>query len=758
MLLNALFFLIGILVFATKSIAIISNYEFGVILIILTIIFFAYKYNKYKLSSILLFLLFGFFWMSFVVNQTIAKKIDEKYLNKEIQTRGYIASLVTYDERKASFLYQITKPVKAKVRLSWYFANDIDLNTGDKWLLNIKIKQNNGFRNEGGFDYEKWLFANKISATGYVRVNDNNQILSSSNFAFVNQIRQKIKDKISPYLQELSFSGVINALVIGDKSMIKDKNWELLKSTNTTHLSVISGLHIGLISTLFFFMASFLWRTSKYLLKKIPAQEIGAYSGIFGALMYTFIAGFSIPTQRAFIMASVAFLSIILKLKYNHWTLYAIALMIVLIINPLSIYDVGFWLSFYVVAIILYGVTIFKDKAKITKLIYLQLLIFFTMIPITSWFFQANYSISTIANLIAVPIFSIFIVPMSLIAALFAILDIQSIANILFILINLILEILALVLNKLVALPFNKIKFSPNNILDLIILLIGVFVLVMPSGLKLKKIAILLILIPITYTSNISPNAVKIDILDVGQGLAVVARTKNHTLIYDTGAMSPSGFNMGDAVITPFLITNKVREIDVIIISHGDNDHIGGLEAILKNFTVNKIISSTPNKISRKSEICYAGQKWSWDNINFEILSPEKNSKLKGNNASCVLKISNKNTSILLTGDIEKKAEKILLTNENIKADVMLIPHHGSKTSSSEDFILAVSPKIAISSAGYKNQFKHPAELVLKRYKNKSIKILSTICSGQISFNLEDEIKIKQYRKDNKNFYNRQCN
>ena len=186
------------------------------------------------------------------------------------------------------------------------------------------------------------------------------------------------------------------------------------------------------------------------------------------------------------------------------------------------------------------------------------------MLPLTSWFFQANYSISAIANLIAIPIFSIFITPMSLIGALFAILDIQSIANIFFMLTNAILDILALLLEKLSLLPFNKIKFSPHNILDLIILLIGVFILIMPRGLKLKKIAILLILIPITYTNNIAVNAVKIDILDVGQGLAVVARTKNHTLIYDTGGSSASGFNMGDAVISPFLVTNKVNKIDVI--------------------------------------------------------------------------------------------------------------------------------------------------------------------------------------------------
>lgn len=760
MLLNALFFLIGILVFATKNTLIIHTYEIIIIVAILSIIFFTYKYNKYNFSSKLLFAICGFFWIAIVANHTIENKVDDKYLNKQIQTIGYIANLVTTDERKSTFLYQVIEPFNAKVRLSWYFQDKTNLNTGDKWLLNIKLKQNNGFRNEGGFDYEKWLFANKINATGYVRKSDANKILTNSNFAFVNQIRQSIREKVSPYLQDLSFSGVINALIIGDRSMIKDSNWELFKATNTTHLSVISGLHIGLISTLFFFIASFLWKRSPSLLKKIPAQIIGAYFGIIGALSYTFIAGFSIPTQRAFIMASIAFLSIILRLQYSHWSLYAVALIAVLIINPLSIYDVGFWLSFYVVGIILYGVSLFTNKTKITKIICLQLLIFIAMLPLTSWFFQANYSISSIANLIAIPVFSIFVTPLSLLGSLFAILDIENIANICFLITNKILDILALFLTQLSSLPFNKIKFSPNNLIDLVILLIGFFVLIMPRGLKLKKIAILLIAIPILIKNPIPTNTAIVDVLDVGQGLAVVVRTQNHTLIYDTGSSSASGFNMGDAVINPFLITNKINKIDMIVISHGDNDHIGGLDAILNNFKVTQVITSAPEKINSKSEICKTGQNWIWDNIKFEILNPQIKNNLKGNNASCVLKVSSKNLSLLLTGDIEKKAEKKLLENKNInlKADIMTIPHHGSKTSSSEEFIQAVSPKIAISSAGYKNPFKHPTEVVLKRYRKNSIKLLDTICSGQISFILDDNINIKEYRKDNKNFYNRICN
>lgn len=760
MLFNALFFLVGIIIFSTKNTPIINIYEIILIISVLITIFFTYKYDKYNFAGKFLFLIFGFCWMFVIANITINKKVATEYLNKPIITKGYIANLATSNEIKSTFIYEVIEPFKATVKLSWYGKDNTNLNVGDRWSLNIKLKQNNGLRNQGSFDYEKWLFANKIGATGYVRTDDSNIILSSSNFAFVNQIRQLIKEKIKPYIQDLSFSGVINALIIGDRSMISDNNWELFKSTNTTHLSVISGLHIGLISTLFFFIATFLYKRLPSLLKNIPTQVISAYFGIIGALSYTFIAGFSIPTQRAFIMASVAFLSIILRLQYSVWTLYAIALIAVLIINPLSVYDVGFWLSFYVVAIILYGVSLFNNKIKIMNVVYLQLLIFIAMLPVTAWFFQANYSISSLANLIAIPVFSIFVTPLSLIGAVFALLDIQSIANICFLVANKILNILALFLQELSLLPFNKIKFSPNNITDLTILLIGFFILIMPRGLRLKKIAILLIAIVIFTDKPNLQNTAIVDILDVSQGLSVIVRTQNHTLIYDTGSGSKSGFNMGDAAINPFLITNKINKIDTIIISHGDNDHIGGLNAILKNFKINRLITSVPEKIDIASELCEAGQNWVWDDVKFEILGPQAKDKLKGNNASCVLKISSKNASLLLTGDIEEKAEKILLKNKdiNLKADIMIIPHHGSKTSSSEEFIQEVSPKIAISSAGYRNSFKHPAVAIINRYKDNSIKLLSTICSGQISFILDDNINIKEYRKDNKKFYSRTCN
>ena len=759
MLFNALFFLAGVVVFSAKNTLELSAVEM-VLILALFIAFFTTFRRKNSISVKILFTLVGFAWMGVFSHTLMNQGLDEEFLNQPIETRGFVVSLPSSSVQKSIFLYKVVEPFSAEVRLSWYGVDRTKLVVGDEWMLTVKLKHNNGLRNQGGFDYEKWLFANKISATGYVRTNESNKILSSSNTALIHQLRQSIRTTLSPYLQELDFSGVINALVLGDRSLIEDKHWLLFQQTNTTHLSVISGLHIGLISTLLFFIASFVWRLSRRLVIVIPAQVVGAFFGIVGALSYALIAGFSIPTQRAFIMASVAFLSIILRTQYSVWTLYALAMMLVLLFNPLSVYDVGFWLSFYAVGVILYSVSLLKNKSGLLKLIYLQLLICVAMLPITLWFFQSSSSLSGLANLIAIPTFSFIVTPISLLGALFSIAEVSVLAQLCFDIADKTLSLLALFLQQISNLSFNRLHFMPASTLDLFILVLGTCLLILPRGLKLRRATLLLIAIPIFAShTNIPSKTALIDVLDVGQGLSVIVRTKNHTLVYDTGSRSPSGFNMGDAALIPFLIANQVNSIDTVIISHGDNDHIGGLQAIINNFTISKILSSVPNKIPGPVERCHSGQSWVWDDVQFDILSPTSNTTFEGNNASCVLKISSADASLLLTGDIEKKAEKALLENTSISldVDVILTPHHGSKTSSTEAFIQAVSPAIAISSAGYKNPYKHPATLIVERYKNNGAVVFDTSCSGQLSFVLDNEITIREYRKNQRLFYHRQC-
>ena len=759
MLINALFFLFGLMIFSSKNNLEFDNVESAILLLVFAGFLVTLR-HKPNISVKIFFALAGFTWMAvfshFLLNQTI----DEKYLNQPIESRGFIVSLPSESDIKSIFVYQVIEPFSTKVRLSWYGDDRPNINAGDEWSLTIKLKHNNGLMNQGGFDYEKWLFANRITATGYVRDSKSNIALSSSNNALIHQLRQSIRSDLSPNLQGLSYAGVLNALVLGDRSLIEEDHWLLFQQTNTTHLSVISGLHIGLISTLLFLIGSFIWRLSRRLTLIIPAQVFGSILGIIGAFNYAIVAGFSIPTQRAFIMASVAFLSIVFRVQYSVWTLYGFALLLVLFFNPLSVFEVGFWLSFYAVGVILYGVSLFNSRSSLLKLIYLQLVICVAMLPITFWFFQSSSSLSGLANLIAIPTFSFVVTPISLLGALFGLSNMGTISQFCFSIADNALSLLAIFLQQISDLSFNQLHFSPANFLDLAILIIGVCLLVLPRGLKLRRASLLLIAIPILSSADhIKSRTAVIDVLDVGQGLSVVVRTKNHILIYDTGALSPSGFNMGDAALIPFLISNKIDDIDTIVISHGDNDHIGGLQAIVDHFSIDTILSSVPEEARSSAKSCHSGQSWLWDGVQFDIISPEIDTYLKGNNASCVLKITANYSSILLTGDIEKKAEKILVNSsaDVLDADVMLIPHHGSKTSSTEAFIKAISPEIAISSAGYKNPYKHPATIIVERYIDNGVKVLETSCTGQLSFTLGEQLIISEYRKDQRLFFHRQC-
>jgi competence protein ComEC len=757
MLILALNFLLGITLFSLKNSLTLSTLEISGFCLLIVAIFATFKRHKTLSINLLLFVL-GFTWMGIFSAHILQKNIDEKFFNTPISVTGKIQNIATQADKKARFNLQISEPFQGKIKLSWYGKSANELKNGDIWTLLIKIKHNNGYQNQGGFDYEKWLFYQQFDATGYVRRSENNRLMAKNTTPSIDSIRQNIRQKLSENLSDYSFLGVINALVIGDRSLINKDHWALFKATNTTHLSIISGLHIGLISGFIFLLSSWLWRRCSPCMARLPATILGAYFGLFSALIYALIAGFSIPTQRAFIMAGVIFLSLILRRRHNIWQLYAVALMLVLIINPLSVFSVGFWLSFYVVAVIIYAARRHQNKPWLLRLIYIQLLISLATLPLIAGFFGAGSSLSPIANLVAIPIFSFITTPLSLLGTAFLYLNLDYLSTLSFTIADLSLDYLTLFFQFLQGFQFNQWQYSPSSNGDFVLLILAVLLALLPSPLKLRKMALILfLLIGLQPTNPMKTSEVLITTLDVGQGLAHIVRTQNHTLLFDAGARYPSGFNLGDAVITPYLRSKRIDFLDLIIISHTDNDHIGGLDAVLKNFKSGKILTSNPSKITQKSSLCQSQPSWQWDGINFQMLNLAHN--FKGNNASCVLKISNQNHAILLTGDIEKKAELHLLKTwgDALKSDFLISPHHGSKTSSSQAFLAAVNPDWVVVSSGYKNRFNHPASTILQRYRDFDIQVLTTRCSGQIDVKLADKISIEQYRHTQKRYYWRSC-
>ena len=762
----ALSFLIGSVLFVQKSTLYLTSIEW---LTIFAVTFFCiWFYRKYRRAvTVCAFILLGFLWSNLYSYHNIASKVTPEYLDKEVIVTGVISSLVRKYEYKSSFLFDTDKPFSSRLKLNWYGEEVPILESGGRWQLNVKLKANNGFQNEVGFDYETWLFLNKIDATGYVRStkhSEKNRYLGASNQQILTQVRGRIQSILAPYLDLLDYGGVIYALISGHRAHIKKEHFQTFIKTNTTHLSVVSGLHIGLISGFMFLLASMLYRLCHQCCLKMPAPIFASYVGLVSALTYALIAGFSIATQRAFIMAAVVFISIILKKHYDIWQLYAVALIAVLIINPLSTLAVGFWLSFIAVALILYGIRRYQNHHKYMQTIHIQLLISIVMMPLLFWFFGAGSFISFISNFVAIPVFSLVTTPLSLLGAFFAVVHLEMLAKGVFFIANQSLAYLYVVLDFLV--DFHLFEFNHyhryyiKSLPQLLLMLILALVLFLPSGLKLRRFGFLLFLPLITVAHQTLPTGAFIaTILDSGQGLAIVVRTRNHSLVFDSGLKTRSGFNIGDTIIIPYLYNNGYSHLDKVVISHDNQDHVGGLEALQNGIKINEIITSDKSKI-KQANICRKGDSWLWDDVLFSFLHPDKIKLFRGkNNNSCVLKIDNGKYSILLTGDIEKQAEKYLLENqkEMLKSDILLVAHHGSNTSSTDEFIEAVSPSIAVISSGYRNRFHHPRKEVVKRYKARSIKILNTKCDGQIDLKVAENLKVSTWRKNNRRFWLRTC-
>ena len=489
---------------------------------------------------------------------------------------------------------------------------------------------------------------------------------------------------------------------------------------------------------------------------------------------YAQLAGFSVPTQRAFIMLSVFLLAILLKRSAMSLNTLSIALFAVIIIDPVSVLSMGFWLSFTAVFII-----VLISKARVNsadlennKIIFtsikanrIQWMIALGLLPMTVLLFQQASLISPFANMMVIPLIGMIIVPLALMASFISLFSVV-LSGELFAFTSEVLSIIWQILNAFSQLPFANWQRSSLPVLHGMLALIGVIIFLMPKGFVLRYLGLILLL-PLILYEYPKPQAgnIWLTVLDVGQGLAVFVQTQHHHLLYDAGAKFGKNFDLGDRVILPFLQSIGVNYLDRFIISHGDNDHSGGAKSILNEMRVKSLMTENAyvgrlNAQGFDAVPCTEHKKWEWDGVMFEVLSPTAHYE-KSNDRSCVLRIWNQQYSVLLPGDIEAKAER-LMQNEYSKispVDVLLVPHHGSNTSSSVAWLKWLEPQIAVVSSGYKNRFSHPTEQIIDLYSRQKIKLFNTAYEGAISIKLNqsdesDEITPISQRKVNKHYWN----
>ena len=706
----------------------------GLLLFSLTLIYF-------PKTRIIAGILLGFFWAGYHAQHNLADRLPESLAGQDMTITGSIASLPRYNDRSLRFLFlpdpnpKLTLP--ENLRLSWYRPfPETDLRSGQRWQLTVRLKPPHGSINWQGFDYEGWLFQQNIGATGYVRPKGSKTLLAPAPSHQINTLRHTIKEAIDDTLQDSPQRGLVHGLTIGLRDHISQDQWETLRLTGTSHLLAISGLHIGLVATLGFFLCRWLWSRRAKNLLRIPASTVGAIGSICFALFYTALAGFSLPSQRALIMISTVAIAILLRHRFVTRDIFGISLFLVVAYHPLAVLSAGFWLSFSAVGLIIYTLHHRFPKPK-WPWARIHLLIAIGLTPLLLLFFSQTSLIAPIANLIAVPLVSVIIVPL-LLLAICCLAIIPPLGNLLLHLADTLLAWLWLFLDQLAALP-HAAWFSapPPNIYWLPVML-GMALLLAPRGVPARYLGIIGLL-PLWFISPTTPPANSFDftLLDVGQGLAAIIQTEHHTLIFDTGDKFSDQFNAGDAMVIPHLQAKGINQIDMLIISHGDSDHSGGAAAIQTQTAVQQTLHSPSDEDGL--HFCQAGQKWQWDGVDFHILHPSKeDNDLSENNQSCVLKVSAGNHSVLLTGDIERQTEKLLLTrNPNLLAtDILVAPHHGSKTSSSIEFIKQTNPQYVLFPTGYRNRFHHPAKQIITRYQDQGRILLNTAETGAIHFSI----------------------
>ncbi|MBV9575412.1 MAG: DNA internalization-related competence protein ComEC/Rec2 [Gammaproteobacteria bacterium] len=713
------------------------------------------KYFHY--SYVLLALSLGFAWSAWYAHTLLAWSLPTELEGKPILVTGLIASLPITNKEETTFEFELSH--HHLVRLVWHDCPA--LHVGDKWQLMVRLKRFHATQNQGEFDFEAWAIQKKLRATGTVIISEKNKFISHKPYRyFINQLRQNLLQKILLQLPGTNTSAWLITLILGEHSNMPQTDWDVLRNTGTNHLMAIAGLHIGLLASYVRYSVAKIWRYFPYLVLRLPAALAGTVAALIAACLYSALAGFSLPTQRACLMLIVFSLGILRKRKINIWHSWALALLIVLIWNPLSILTESFCLSFFTIALIIYGMSgRLTEKGIWWKWGRMQWVIGWGLIPLSLALFQQASFISLIANCIAIPWMGFLILPF----CIFAIIFLWVMPFVAHWFLNLADKSLSYLWYFLSSLSQLKIavwhQAMPNHTL-LFISIIGFLLLLLPAGLPGRFLSVIWIA-PLIFYKPTKPilGDFTLNVLDVGQGLAVVVQTNRHTLLYDTGPKYRDHFDMGESIVLPYLYSIGVKKIDKLVISHGDLDHIGGAQAILKQLPVKSVMTSVPEALPTISaQYCLSGYTWQWDEVTFTFLYPTPEKLHLKNDSSCVLKIENAKQSILLTGDIEKSAEKDLVTRvpEKLSAAILVAPHHGSKTSGLAAFISRVHPQWVIYATGYRNRYHFPHASIVNAYQQIQAIQLNTVATGTIQFNLQKDknaVQPELYRVVHKHYW-----
>jgi competence protein ComEC len=675
----------------------------------------------------------GFFWAAGTAHVRIADALPHEWEGRDIEIVGVVASLPQPYERSVRFELDVERVetpgarVPQRIVLSWWGRGIAlpEVRAGERWRLGVRLKRPHGTANPHGFDYEAWLLERGVRATGYVRPRPSPERVAAMVHRpsyWVERVRENLRARILTALADRPYAGIIVALAVGDQRAIPAHQWQTFTRTGVNHLMSISGLHVTMLSGLAYALALVLWRRSGRLTLALPAPKAAALAGVAAAWLYTLLAGFAVPAQRTLYMVCVVAVALWCGLTSRASVVLAAALLVVLVIDPWAITSAGFWLSFGAVAAILaVMVNRVAQPGWLTGWTRTQTAVTVALLPLLLALFQQVSLISPVANAFAIPVVSLGVVPLALAGMLLPFDAVLHLAHLL-------MAGCMYMLEWMSALPDAVWQQHAPVEWTIAVGLAGALWLMLPRGVPGRWLgAVACLPLFLVVPPGLRPGEVHVAVLDVGQGLSVVVRTASHALLYDTGPAFGPGADSGNRIVAPYLRAIGVRRLDAMVISHDDIDHTGGAVSVLQALPVAWVATSLPDMdplllIADEAFRCEAGHTWTWDGVRFEVLHPGRASydeKLKDNDRSCVVRVMASGGSVVLPGDIEKRAEEALLaTGADLSANVLVAPHQGSKTSSTPAFINAVKPQTVVFPAGYRNRFGHPHPEVVQRYRD----------------------------------------
>jgi len=700
-------------------------------------------------------LLVGFFLFCLAGLAILDARLDERFAGDSVLTR---VRIVDFPEVRGESALLLVSPVDdvrlpPNSRVSW-FEPPVLPSLGETWEFELRLKQPRGSSNPTLFDYEGWLFRQRIHATGYIVPGKRNRLITAGYGSPIEKVRQRFVDDTEAATGSRNSAAVLAAIGVGARHNVSREQWRRYAMSGTSHLVAISGLHIGLAATTAFLLVSIFLGA----LRVLPnPYVIALLCSVTAAAGYALVSGFGVPARRATVMLVVAVVAIARRRQVKPAAVLAAAGLIIFLLDPVATMTPGFHLSFAAVALLLWlacrrGASAIvaslpgRALLAVRQLVLMQSFLLFGLMPLSVLIFQRIAFLSLPANLIAVPLFSIATVPLTLaglvlgpVSERVAQLSLRAAAATIAWVDSLVAAILQLPLAD-VTIP------AISGLMWLVVLLPALWAL-LPRGWPGRGLALLAVGALVAHVPKAPPRGcIDLHVLDVGQGLAVVAQTKSQFLVFDTGMAFRGGGSVAEQVVLPFLVSRGASRIDWLLISHGDIDHSGGFEALAAGIDIGAVLAGEP---VTGAEACHAGREWTVDGVWFRVLHPVASEEHSGNNASCVLLVSAGLHEILLTGDIEADAEREILARASVpEVDVVIVPHHGSLTSSSAPLVGATSPQLAVVSAGYQNRWDFPRDAVVKRWQGAGAEVINTATAGAVSLRLCARGGVVELHKD----------